>query len=102
MKGLIVLIILDFWTLWSALSNSWCAINMSLESNICAASDSIENINSYIIVAIMAVMTAVMVIMAIDNDCMAAWSCIGVYVHRFWSVWLNIIVISCWFNISWW
>ena len=56
MEGLIVFIILNFWALWSALSLAWCAINMSIEPVDSVASDSIENINNYIIGIITAVM----------------------------------------------
>ena len=94
MKGLVVLIILDFWALWSALSSSWSAIDMSVESEICAASDSIENINSDIVVTVMAAITAVMVMIVMNV--MHNWCCIGVNAHWFWSVWLDMFVVSDW------
>jgi len=69
---------------------------MSMESVDGVTSGSIENINSYIIgtivTAVMACMVIVMIIMVDDlHRC-----CIGVNVHRFWSVWLDMFVVSDW------
>ena len=95
MERLIILVILNFWALWSALSNAWRAIKMSIEPVDSVASDSIENINNYIIIvtAVMARMIAVVTVM-LANDLRRC--CIGVNVHRLWSVWLDMFVVSHW------
>jgi hypothetical protein len=96
MDGLVIFVVLNFWALWSALSFTWCAINMSIEAHDSVASDSIENINSYIIVAIVAAMAAVMasvIMIVVDmHGC-----CIGFNVHRgLWSVCLDMLIAAVW------
>lgn len=93
-QGLVILVILNLWALWSALANAWCAINMSIEAHNSVASGSIENINSYIVTIIITAGAAVMRVMVIVNVVVDLnWCCIGVYVHWFWSVWLDIFVL---------
>ena len=90
--GLVVLVVLNFWALWSALSNAWCAINMSIEARDGVASGSIENINNYIVATIVAAVMVVMVRVSIVVDNLY-WCCVGFDTNGFWSVWLYIFIL---------
>lgn len=95
MEGLVILVVLHFWALWSALSLAWSAINMSAEAVGSAASNSVENINGHTIVAaVVGVVIAAVVI--VSMIVVGHWCCVGFDVHWFWSVWLNMVVLFRW------
>jgi hypothetical protein len=89
--GLVILVILHFWALWSALSLAWGAINMSAEAVGSVASNSVVNINGHTVaVAVVVVVIAAVVIVS------GHWCCVGFDTHWFWSVWLNMFVLFRW------
>ena len=100
----IVWVVSCFWALRAAFMCSWLALVLDLSSKF-RNTNSVKDIDYYIVI-IASIASRICIIIDLNSvreiALQLATRLTRRLVRRIWSVWLNIIVISCWFNISWW